>query len=137
MAEREGPLLAGLKRELSLLAVQLGELIRLRAELAQLEVRAAVGAMRRLIASLAAGAGMAIVGLPLLAVAAAELLDGTFRLPRWGWLLALAIILIGLGLGGCWLAWRRFQREFTGMEQTLEELREDVRWLCEWTGRED
>jgi hypothetical protein len=32
-----------------------------------------------------------------------------------------------------WLAWRRFRRQFTGLEETLEELREDLVWLQEWS----
>jgi hypothetical protein len=31
-----------------------------------------------------------------------------------------------------WSARRRYRREFTGLRETLEELREDMEWLREW-----
>ena len=36
-----------------------------------------------------------------------------------------------------WLAWRRFRRRFVGLEETLEELREDLVWLQEWGGQNE
>jgi hypothetical protein len=39
-------------------------------------------------------------------------------------------------LGGS-LAWRRFRRNFIGLRETLEELREDVLWLKEKSGEQE
>ena len=49
-------------------------------------------------------------------------------------LVAGAMLLLLAPLVG-WLAWRRFRRRFLGLEQTIEELREDAAWLREWLER--
>lgn len=136
MPDAERPLLSGLKSELGAAAAELRQLAALRLELARLEARQAAAAAKRL-AIAGAGAGlMAICALPVLVVCAAH------GLARWpgglgaaGWMLAIGLVLLaGAGLGG-WLAWRRFRREWSGFEESLEELREDLVWLREWAGR--
>jgi len=132
MADNKRPLLADLKDEIGSLDTDLREMARLRWELANLELRAAVETVKRLAIMLAAVAITALSALPLLAVAFAQLLDGWLSISFAGWLLIFGFgLLIGSGVFG-YLAWRHFCRRFTGMEQTLEEFREDLVWLKQW-----
>ena len=74
-----------------------------------------------------------MTALPIFVVAAAEWLDGRMGVTYLGWL---AIFGAGLSIGGVvigYLVWRSFRRRFHGIEQTLEEFREDGVWLKEWT----
>ena len=80
---------------------------------------------------------MGLAALPVLCVFFAEMLHEEMGIPRAWWLLIFAAgLVIAAALIG-WLSWRRFSRRFVGLEQTLEELREDALWLQEWFGRED
>ena len=112
----------------------------LRWELARLEVRAAAGPVKWLLITLPVVAVMALSAVPILAVGVADLLGGIgdagwLGLSRTRWLLIFGCgLLIGGTVGG-YLAWRRFRRRFVGLEQTLEELREDAVWLRAWAGR--
>jgi hypothetical protein len=125
------PLLADLRAELAGLGAELREMAAARWELARLELAADLRSARRLaICWLAAGA-LALAVLPLLAVALADTLDGCGQISRGGWLLRLAGGLLVLAGAGGWLAWRRFRRQFFGLRETLEELREDLVWLQE------
>lgn len=138
MGDPEQPLLADLKEEVTRAGAELGEMARLRWQLAKLELNESVGQVKRLAIVLGIAAVMALTALPVLVVWGAETLAihaGYF--PAHGWMLVLALALLLLaGLGG-FLAWRRFRRQFTGLEQTLEELREDLVWLRQWSGRAD
>ena len=77
-----------------------------------------------------------LVGLSTLTVAAAGML-GDRLWSTTGWLLILGLLLFAAGALAGYLAWRRFRHTFTGMEQTMEELREDLVWLAEKAGRSD
>jgi hypothetical protein len=80
---------------------------------------------------------MALTALPLLAVCLAQLLDGWWAVSGTGWLAIFASALLLGGILGASLAYRHFRRNLIGLEETLEELREDLLWLQEWTGRGD
>jgi protein-S-isoprenylcysteine O-methyltransferase Ste14 len=54
---------------------------------------------------------------------------------RQSWLTIFGLGLLGLGILLGFLAWWTFRRRFTALEETLEEIREDLVWLSEWTGR--
>lgn len=131
MADRNAPLLGDAKRELARLTDDVKQMAGLRWQLASLELRAAVGQIKRLaiVGGIAAVIGLA--SLPVLVVYAAEMLDGLW-LSRPGWLLALGLGLLVLALLTAWLAVRHFRGQFVGLEETLEELREDLVWLEEW-----
>ena len=140
MADPERPLLADLKEEVSRAGSELGEMARLRWQLARLELNESIAQVKRLAIVLAVAAVMALTALPVLVVWAAETValhtdDSPF--PAHGWMLifASALLLIA-GLGG-FLAYRRFRRQFTGLEQTIEEVREDLIWLRDWVGQEE
>ena len=132
MTEHKRSMLADLKDEIGSLGADLKELGRLRWELASLELRQAAAAVRRLaIGALVVGT-MVLSALPILAVAVAQSLHEWLGISSTGWLLILGLGLLSGATAVGWIAWRRFRRRFTGMEQTLEELREDLVWLEQW-----
>ena len=113
---------------------ELRTLVNLRWELARLEIAEARQAARRFVYAAIPCAMMAAAVVPLVAVAAAERLAGVARLGKLGWLVVFAAALAALATGLGWWAWRRFRRDFNGLAQTREELREDLAWLREWLG---
>jgi uncharacterized membrane protein YqjE len=128
------PLLADVRKELGALGVELREMASARWELARLEIASDLNTAKRLAVAWLVAVVMLLTALPLLASGLAEALDGWQGIPRGAWLLAFAAVLLFLaGLGG-YLAWRRFRRNFIGLRETLEELREDVLWLKEKSG---
>jgi hypothetical protein len=125
------PLLADIRAELGAIGGELRDMAAARWELARLEVQADLLSARRLLIAWLVAAVMALTALPLLAVCAAEALDGLGEITRSGWLLILAAGLLVLSMTGGAFAWHRFRRRFIGLQETLEELREDVAWLRE------
>ena len=122
-------------RQLGGLATDVKEMFSLRWQLARLELSETVGSLRRLGVALAVAAAATTIGLSVLVVAGAQSLDHRLGLSREAWLtlFGLALLVLGLGLAG-W-AWWTFRRRFTALEETCEEIREDLIWLSEWTGR--
>ncbi len=51
--------------------------------------------------------------------------------PCAGWLLIFGAGLLLSAVASALLAWRRFCRRLVGLQETLEELREDLIWLRE------
>ena len=131
MSNAERPMLAGLRAELSQLSGDVQEMIALRWQLASLELHAALGQLKALVIALGIAAVLGLTSLPLVAVSAAQVLDGALGLSQAGWLLVFALVLLVLALLVGLLAWRTFRRRFVGLEETLEELHEDLRWVRE------
>ncbi len=129
------PLLSALQDEVARLADNLGQMASLRWELARREALAGLRAAQRLAAAMAVALVLALATLPLVAVAVAWCLDGCCGMAWHVWLLIFAAGLLAGAALVALLAWRRFRREFVPLTETLEELREDVAWLREWTGR--
>lgn len=125
------PLLADIRAEFGALGGELREMAAARWELARLELQSDLLAAKRLAVAWLMAAVMALTALPLAAVSLAETLDGCFDITRGGWLSLFAGVLLFLALAGGYLAWRRFRRRFVGLQETLEELREDLLWLRE------
>ncbi len=137
MDEPERPAVDQLKDGIARLGSDLRTMARLRWQLARLEWDAAAGQLRRLAVVLVL-AGVAIVAsLSVFAVAAAEMLEGWLGGSRAGRLGVCGAALLVVGIGAAWLAQRQFRRHFTGMQQTLEELREDALWIEEWLKKKD
>lgn len=134
MSEPERPLLADLREEIGSLGVDLTQMVTLRWELARLEMEAAVGQIKRISVALMIFGVMVLSSLPILAVAAAHRLGAseTWGISVVGWLLIFGLGLLVGGAAGGYLFWWRFRRRFVGIEQTLEELREDGEWLRQW-----
>ncbi len=135
MSETSPPRFTALGADAGRLFPQLAEMLSARRELAELEVRTDVASAKRLAVGGAIGAVLALCGLPLLLVAAAETLAVQFGHDHLGWLLGLGIAAIVIGLLIVWRAWRRFRTSFIGLEQSLAELKEDLAWLREWAGK--
>lgn len=125
------PLLSDIRAELGAMAGEFREMAAARWELARLELEADLLSAKRLAITWLAAAVLALTALPLLAVSLAEKLDGCCDISRRDWLWIFAAGLLILALGSGYLAWRRFRRRFVGLEETLEELREDIVWLRE------
>ncbi len=132
MADSERPLFSGLQEELGSLVSDVREMALLRWELAKLELTADARTTTRLVVVFAVALLLVLVSLPVLVVSLGGLLDGVWGISQSGWLFIFGLtFLITAGLGG-FLAWRRFRRNFIALEETLEELREDMLWLREW-----
>jgi len=125
--------LAAFKAELASLTADIAEMLTLRARLAALELRVAKAQIQRLAIALGIAAVLGLTALPLLAVSAAHLLNGRLGISEAGWLVIMAAALLVTALLGAWLACRSFRGRFVGLEESLEELREDLLWLREWT----
>ena len=125
------PLLADLRNELAALGGELREMAAARWQLARLELEADRQTLRGLILAWLIALLMALTALPVLVVCLAELLGGWMNVPRSVWLLGFGLGLLAFALPGGYLAWRRFRRHVVGLQETLEELREDLVWLQE------
>jgi hypothetical protein len=124
-------LLGDLRAELNALRDDVREMALARWELAQLEIETDLRSAKRLALVWAAAALMVLTSLPLVFVLLADVLAGCCGIPHFGWLLIFIAGLLGAAVVGSLLAWRRFRRRFVGLEETLEELREDLLWLKE------
>ncbi len=113
------------------------QMINARRELAELELTSDIESARGLATGGGIGAVLALTGLPVLAVLganyAATCSNGDANLWMLG--VGLSCLIIG-GLTGLF-SWLRFRKNLVGFRATLEELREDVTWLQEWTGTPD
>ena len=136
MVRDKRPLLADVRDELGGLSAELAEMVRCHGELARLEIMSDLGQLRRLAVAMAVAGVMALVALPLAAVALAWWLKGSLGLGFPGWLAVLSAGLLTAAAVAGYFAWRRFRHRFCGLEETLEEIREDLTWLSEWTGKE-
>lgn len=125
------PLFAGVRRETARLSGDLRWAAAKRWELARLEMKIAALDVRRLLIGLAIAVLLALAVLPLALVLASDWLGEYTVYGRAWWLGAFLLALVASALGVAWFAWRRFRRDFTGLEATIEELREDLKWLDE------
>lgn len=137
MDEPERPSVDQLKEGIAQLGADLRTMARLRWQLARLEWDAAVGQLRRLAVVLVLAGVAVLASLSVFAVAAVELLEGWLGVSRAGWLGVCGAALLVAGIVMAWLARRQFRRHFTGMQQTLEELREDALWIEEWMKKDE
>jgi uncharacterized membrane protein YqjE len=131
MSSPDRSLLADLKAELSGLKADVGEMLQLRFELARLEIQADIGHLKRLVFVWGIAAVMALTSLPLLATCVAETLDGRLGIARSGWLLIFGLGLLCMAVICVYFGRLWFRRRFVGLQQTLEELREDLEWVKE------
>ena len=117
------------------------ELLTLRRQLAELEVRNDLYQIKRLAIFSGLGSAQCLIGMAVLAVLAGSLIDewfATSTLPivrPWG------SLILGVGFVACGAetlrrGWSRFQREFSGLQESIAELREDAVWLREWSAFE-
>lgn len=133
MSEPQSSMPAKLRDEIASLGVDLKESVSLRWELTQLELRTAAGQIKRLAIGLAAAGVMLLCCVPILTVALAAWLEDPEGISFAGWSAMLGLVFLIAGAAGGYATWRRFRQRFVGMEETLEELREDLLWFREWT----
>jgi hypothetical protein len=125
------------KQELGGLRKDVLRMLELRWALARTELRRSLAATQRLLAWLIASAALLLAVVPLLGVVAAEKLAGRWQISKLGWLAILAGAFFAVGALIAWLAWRQFRRRYHGLEQSLEELREDAVWMQDLFERRD
>ncbi|MCA9248641.1 MAG: phage holin family protein [Planctomycetales bacterium] len=122
------------RKELDALRADAAELAAARVELARLELNAAAQLGKRL-GTMAACSGLLLTsGLTLLMTQLARFMARQFGGSPAAWTAAFAFLAILVGLLGFGWISRRLHRDFRPLSQTLEELREDARWLREWLG---
>ncbi len=97
--------------------------------LALLEFQAALASLRRLVVGWAIALVLLAVAISVGTVAAAETLAIRTTVDRAQWLLFFASVFSAVAGACAWAAWRQFRQRFTGLEQTLGELREDLAWI--------
>jgi hypothetical protein len=131
MSSPDRPLLAELQDELRGLTDDAGEMFRLRWELARVEFESALKQIKRLAVILAVAIASALTGLPLLISYLAETLDGWHEIARKDWLLIFGLTLLVLAILGGYGGWLCFRRRFTGLQESFEELREDLQCVKE------
>jgi uncharacterized membrane protein YqjE len=131
MSSPDRPLLADLRAELGSLAADLQEMLQLRWELARLEIQADLNHLKRLAFIWGMAGVMAMTSLPLLATCLAETLDGWQGIARRGWLLIFGLTLLGTAFICVYCGWLWFRRRFFGLQETIDELREDLQWIKE------
>ena len=135
MDKKDRPLFDVLRNELGTLAADVRKMATLRWELARLELQSDARTVARLAIVWTVSVILALVSLPVLVVALACALDGVFGIPQGGWLVIFGLGLILIAMLSGISAWRRFRKNFIGLEETLEELHEDMVWLREWNGQ--
>ena len=112
-------------------------LVEARWRLASLELRVAVRQLSRLGMVWAVGLATSLVAATLGFVALADVLEQLSGTSRVVWLALMSAGLALLAAAASWFAWLRFRRQFVGLEESLEELHEDIAWLREWTAYDD
>jgi hypothetical protein len=130
------PLLTDIRKELGALTGELRAMAAARWELARLELETDWTSIKRLAIVWLLAAVMGLTALPLILVGWAEMLDGYGHLARADWIRIFAGLLMLFAFSSGYFAWRCFRRRFVGLQETLEELREDIAWLKEKGGGE-
>ncbi len=110
---------------------QLQELFAARWEMARWEVRGDVDSARRLGLVAGSGAVLVLTALPLLVIALSQALASVTVIEAIWWQLIFGCFFALVGALLIWTGWRTFRRNFAGLQETLEELREDQLWLKE------
>jgi len=129
--EDGGSIFAPLRERLVAFGEHARESIALRWELARLEIGRDVRTVRRFVITLLVCLVGILTALPLLVLSLVFLLDGAGGIGMSGWSAIVGGGLFVFCLLLAWLAWRRCRAKFVGLEETLEELREDAAWIGE------
>jgi len=109
----------------------LRDMLELRRQLAEAEIRSDVVSTKRFTIVGGAGIVIALTALPLLVGVVTSRIDAAceFSFPWTTVGVAGLLLLLGSFVG--WSAWRRFRYEFLGLRESRQELQEDLRWLCD------
>lgn len=131
----EDSLFSPLVRQVEGFSNEVQAMFRARAELLGLELQAARSTATRVIVSVLLGLFGLVVTIPIVVVALA------WQIARWFDLDLLVVLWVATGMllvvsvGLILLAWRRYRRDFHGLEDSIAELREDMLWMQEWVGK--
>lgn len=136
MSESTTDLWRLLTRRWSNLGREVREALVLRWQLMLAELRADAGRCCRIAAVMLVATIVGMVSLPLLLVAAAEVLDGTWGASRSAWLAILGTMGLATAATLTLASWRAARCRLIALHRTREELHEDLLLLGEWLGRE-
>ena len=137
MSESRDGLFSGIAAQVGRLRQDLGEMLAARLELAQLEAMEASRQTARCGIVLAVALLLLLSSLPVAVVTVALAVATYFEQSTIAWLAGSAVLLVAIAALISWLAVRNYRRNFTGLRDTLAELREDLVWLREWSGQAD
>ena len=107
------------------------QLLNLRRRLAEQELRGDVAAVRRFAVVAAVSACTALIALSLLATALVLQLEQALGLESHWLAVGIGAGALFLGAGVCTAAAFRFRSQFSGLKQTIHELKEDLAWIRE------
>ncbi|MFO7903545.1 MAG: phage holin family protein [Planctomycetota bacterium] len=124
-------------QRLRAMAGELGRMVHLRRELAELELHHDYRNIRRLAVVGGLGLGFVLIGLSLLSSAAAHKLAAVTDVSAQGWMTGLGLVLILPGICILALGIKKFRADLRLFRGTVAELREDVAWLREWMQQAD
>ena len=130
------PLFSPLCDELKGLGSELLEAISLRRQLVTIELQNDLRASAWLLATIVISGLVLLVGLSILAVSISLWLDTIYPISPVSWTGVFGAGLVLFALIAILFGWKRFKTRFTALEQTRQELSEDIVWLNEWLGRE-
>ena len=111
---------------------ELTEMISLRRQLAEAEIRSDVALARWVVVVGGIGLVVVLCGLPVLLVSLALQFENWIGADSHFWSIFLGIVLVVAGALTMWTVWQRFRHEFLGLRESLGELKEDLVWLREW-----
>jgi len=98
-------------------------------ELAKLEIRADIQNTKSLVAGIAAGAVIALLGMALLCVAAALALFVYTTLPQWACFAVVGAVMLVAGVCAIVLAARNAKKIDFNPQRATEAVKEDVKWI--------
>ena len=114
------------------------ELFTLRQQLAEFEVRNDLRQLKRLVVTGSLGLLQCTTGMAVLVVLLGHRFDSWLASsaspadPVWG-SLSLGLVLVLCGAATAYRGWHRFQHDFSGLQDSIAEFREDAAWLREWS----
>ncbi|MBX3413159.1 MAG: phage holin family protein [Pirellulales bacterium] len=137
MSQPSDSLFSGVAAQADRLRHDFSEMLAARLELARLEATAAARQTARCAVALAVATLLLVSILPIAVATLALAGANYFAQSPIAWLAGSVPILGALAAFIAWLSLRHYRRHFTGMRDTLAELREDLVWLQEWSGQAD
>jgi uncharacterized membrane protein YqjE len=135
MAEPTAAGVASLADDLRHSWSDVSEMIALRRQLAEAELKSDIALARRFSIFAAAAIAVAVAGLAVLVVAVSSHFDAALA-HSFPWITTVtgAAFLLGGALAAA-IAWRRFRGRLLLFEHSRAELQEDLLWFEEWLGR--
>jgi uncharacterized membrane protein YqjE len=135
MADPAAGGIAGLADDVHRSWTDVSEMLSLRRQLAEMELRSDLASAQRFGIVGGTALAFAVAGIAVVAVAVAGYFDALLKLSfPWITIATGAVLLIGGALAAV-VAWYRFRSKLLLFEHSRAELAEDLLWLEEWIGR--